>query len=95
MRDDGTFGATPVRNGKGPDFASTALLWGILYNSGQFESTGNARYYGSVIGESGVGENAPAAGTPEFYWDESIAESWPPAEWDLPRVVITRWETDL
>ena len=95
LLDDGTFGASAVRNGKGPDFASTALMWGILYNSGQFEATGNARYYGSVVGESGVGENSPAAGTPEFYWDESIAENWPPEEWDLPRVVITRWETDL
>jgi len=95
LQDDGTFGASAVRNTRGPSFNSTAALWGILYNTGQFEATGNARYYGSVLAESGIGENAPAAGTPEFYWDQSIVDSWPPAGWNLPRVVITRWETDL
>ena len=32
--------------------------------------------------------------TPTIIWDESIVEDWPPQGWDLPRVVITEWDTD-
>jgi len=70
-------------------------MWGVFYTSGGFDATGNARYYGSVISKSGVGEYHPSAGTPNLYWDENIVKNWPPAGWDLPRVVISRWETDL
>lgn len=94
LQQDGTFGATVVRNSLGRAFTDDANMWGILYNNGEFEATGNAVYYGSVIAKSGVGENSPAAGTPDFYWDESLKDNWPPADWDLPRVVVTRWETD-
>ncbi len=90
-----TYGGAVMRNSKGPDVAGTAAMWGILYNSGMFEATGNATYYGSVISKSGVGEASPAAGTPDLYWDASILTNWPPANWDLPRVIISRWETDL
>jgi len=90
-----TYGGAVMRNSRGPDVAGTAALWGILYTNGDFSATGNATYYGSVIGKSGVGELSPAAGTPDMYWDESILTDWPPADWDLPRVIISRWETDL
>jgi hypothetical protein len=95
LQDDGTMGATAIRNRRGPDIASTAVLWGILYNNGYWNATGNARYYGSIVSKQGVGETGPSAGTPELYWDQSIVDNWPPDGWDLPRVVITRWETDL
>ncbi len=97
MLDDGTHPGTAVavRNGQGPAFNAPANLWGILYNSGKVASTGQAIYYGSVISKSGIGEDSPAAGTPDFWWDEEIVKNWPPATWDLPRVIITRWETDL
>jgi hypothetical protein len=35
------------------------------------------------------------AGTPDLWWDPRIKESWPPAGWELPRVIITKWQTDL
>lgn len=89
------FGGSVMRNSRGPAIASDAVVWGILYNSGYFEATGNARYYGSVISKQGIGETSPAAGTPDLYWDQSIVDNWPPEDWDLPRVVVTRWETDL
>ena len=95
LQDDGTYGASAVRNSRGPEFTDNASMWGILYNNGQWESTGNAIYYGSVVAKSGIGENSPAAGTPEVYWDDTIRTSWPPETWDMPRVLITRWETDL
>ena len=89
------YGGGVMRNDKGPDVAGTAALWGILFNNGRFSPTGNATYYGSVVAKSGVGDTAPAAGTPQMYWDESIIRDWPPSTWELPRVMITRWETDL
>lgn len=97
LQDDETMGGpgTEVRNTRGPSIATTAVLWGILYNNGYYEATGNARYYGSVISKQGVGETGPTAGTPEIYWDQTIVDNWPPPGWDLPRVVISRWETDL
>lgn len=86
---------TPVRNPKGPSVAGEAVVWGILYTAGEFNATGNANYHGSVVSKTSVGENSPAAGTPHIYWDETIQDDWPPAGWELPRVVITQWETDL
>lgn len=88
------FGGSVQWNSKGPSFAADALLWGVLYTSGQFDAQGNARYYGSVVTYAGT--TAPtSAGTPDFYWDPSLKDSWPPLGWDLPRVIITRWQTDL
>ncbi|MDH3592778.1 MAG: hypothetical protein OER88_12910, partial [Planctomycetota bacterium] len=95
LQNDGTVGATAVRNTRGPSFTEDANVWGILFNSGQFEATGNGTFFGSVVAESGIGENSPAAGTPQFYWDESILSDWPPSNWNMPRVAISRWETDL
>ena len=96
MADDGTTGSgIAVRNSNGPEVNGTASLWGILYTNGYWDAQGNATYYGSVISKSGIGEASPTAGTPNLYWDEDIIKNWPPEDWDLPRVVITRWETDL
>ena len=89
------FGGSVTYNAIGPTFTDTANFWGVMYSSGRVSPTGNARYFGSVIARSGVGDTSPAAGTADFYWDESILRNWPPASWDLPRVVITRWETDF
>ena len=90
-----TFGGAVMRNDKGPDIAGTAVLWGILFNNGYFDASGNAVYYGSVVSKQGIGELDPASGTPDLYWDESIVtDKWPPDDWDLPRVVVTRWETE-
>lgn len=89
------FGGGVSYNAIGPTFTDEVNFWGILYNNGRVAPTGNIRYFGSVIAKSGIGDTSPAAGTPEFYWDESISRDWPPASWDLPRVVITRWETDF
>ncbi len=96
MLDDGsTGGGVPVRNRNGPEVAGQAVMWGILYNNGYWDSTGNAQYYGSVVSYQGIGEISPSAGTPDLYWDEDIIKNWPPATWDMPRVIISRWETDL
>jgi hypothetical protein len=94
--DFGNGGGGPVWNAKGKVLPTSvdALLWGVLYTSGQFDAQGNAVYYGSVVTYAGT--MAPtSAGTPDFYWDPSLKDNWPPIGWDLPRVIITRWQTDL
>jgi hypothetical protein len=93
-QNDGSIGANPVRNHRGPDMVDEALVWGILFNNGYYDATGNGVYYGSLISVQGIGWFSPSAGTPDHYWDESLRD-WPPASWDLPRVAITRWETDI
>lgn len=94
--DFGNGGGGPVWNSKGkvlPDPVN-ALLWGIFYTSGQFDAQGNAVYYGSVVTYAGT-TSPTSAGTPDFYWDPTLKDNWPPIGWDLPRVIITRWQTDL
>ncbi len=90
-----TLGGSVMRNARGPAFNDLSSVWGILYNNGYFDATGNAVYYGSVVSYEGVGTTSPAAGTPDLYWDQTIIDAWPPDDWDLPRVIVTRWETDL
>jgi hypothetical protein len=95
LQDDGSHGGLAVRNKRGPVIEDEAILWGILYTNGYYDSTGNGTYYGTVISKQGIGETSPSAGTPEHYWDESLEDDFPPGDWGLPRVTITRWETDI
>jgi len=86
--------ANPVYNAKGPNISGqTAIVWGLLYNSGDFDCQGRPMYFGSVVTHSGM--NGLMAGTPDLFWDTDLKDNWPPPGWDLPRVIITRWETDL
>lgn len=86
---------TPARNPRGPDLTRSVSFQGILYTSGTFEATGPATYYGSVIARTGVVQEIEdgTAPTPTLYWDESIRTGWPPPGWELPRLIVTRWET--
>lgn len=95
LQHDGSKGGLPVRNERGPSFAAEALVWGLLYNNGYYDATGNGIYYGTVISKQGIGWYSPSSGTPKHYWDDSLRSNFPPFGWDLPRVTITRWETDI
>jgi hypothetical protein len=67
---------------------------GVFYTSGSFDATGNAIYYGSVVAKEGM--TGGSAGTPDVFFDERLVKGeWPPPEYELPRVIITSWETDL
>ena len=68
-------------------------MWGLLYVSGTFDSQGTPLYYGSVVTKAGM--NGSMAGTPDIFWDTDLKDNWPPPGWELPRVIITRWQTDL
>lgn len=67
------------------------VLNGVFYNEGEFDSQGNARYFGSVLINGDVG----STGTNEVWFDERlIKDEWPPASWPFPRVFITAVRTD-
>jgi len=84
----------PVRNARGPSVTHDAIVWGILYVAGQFDAGGTPYYNGSVITYAGTETGARTAGTANLYWDPTLKDNWPPPGWDLPRVILTRWQTD-
>ncbi len=89
-----TFGGSAMWNSRGPVITGQeAIVWGVLYVSGDFDCQGTPQYFGSVVTKSGM--NGKMAGTPDLFWDTDIKDNWPPPGWELPRVIITRWETDL
>jgi hypothetical protein len=59
---------------------------GVVYNEGDYSSTGNAAYYGSVV----VGGTVDPKGTQEIWYDACLAsDCWPPKHIPFPRVMIT------
>ena len=87
-------GPHAVWNAKGPAYLHDAILWGILYVAGQFDASGTPYYDGSVITYAGTPTGVKTAGTANLYWDPTIRDNWPPVDWNMPRVIITRWQTD-
>lgn len=83
----------PVKDNTGLPFQASVITDGVFYTSGTFEAQGNANYYGSVVAQKGV---IDGAGTPGFYFDESLVKgNWPPKGMGMPRVVISSWQTNL
>ncbi len=69
----------------------TAAVDGVIYMEGEFDSTGNAHYYGAVI----AAQYVDPKGTPTIYYDEALKKgSWPPPGIGLPRVFVTSVQTD-
>lgn len=65
------------------------ILYGILYNEGDYGSQGNATYYGSVLIQGTVS----GTGTPDIWFDEKLIKgSWAPP--NMPRVVVYNEQTD-
>ena len=88
-----TYTTTLAREILGPPFQAPVNMYGVFYTSGHFDAQGNFSYYGSAVAKRGIG---PSAGTPDFWWDDRIAQGqWPPPGLALPRVVISRWEVEL
>lgn len=85
--------ATPVRDPIGLPFQTTVVMDGVFYTSGAFSAQGNAIYYGSMVANQGV---LNGGGTPALYFDESlITGGWPRKGMNMPRVVVSSWQTDL
>jgi hypothetical protein len=92
----GSSDSDPVWNERGPVINAPAMVEGILYNKGYFDCRGTGNYYGAVVTARNVWPKSSVMDSPHIYWDASLAEDdWVPDVWGLPRVMITRWETDL
>ena len=64
-----------------------------MYNSGTFTATGNALYFGSFVAQQGV---IDGGGNPGFYFDESLVKgNWPRKGMNMPRVIVSSWQTGL
>lgn len=82
----------PVQDAVGLPFQDTLALDGVLYSSGTVTAAGNAIFFGSIIAEQGV---IGGSGNPRFYFDESLMTgNWPRKGMDVPRVIVTAWQTD-
>jgi len=69
-----------VNNSAAPGFD------GVLYNEGNYNSTGNAAYFGSVV----VGGTVNPKGTQEIWYDAClVSDCWPPPRIPFPRVMVT------
>ena len=65
---------------------SAISVEGVVYNEGNYTSTGNTAYYGSVV----VSGTVSPQGTQEIWYDACLAEDcWPPKHIPFPRVMIT------
>jgi len=83
----------PVKDNYGLPFQASIAVDGVMFTSGHFTAQGNAIYFGSVVAEQGVDHGG---GTPGFYFDESLIKgNWPRKGMNLPRVVVSSWQTDL
>ena len=83
----------PKRDDTGLPFQSTVLLDGVMYTSGAFTSSGNALYFGSFVTQQGL---ISGGGNPGFYFDESLVKGgWPRKGMNMPRVVVSSWQTGL
>jgi hypothetical protein len=61
---------------------------GILFNEGNYSSSGNAAYFGAVL----VRGTVSATGTPNVYFDARLLKGTPPR--NMPRVTIYSLDTD-
>ena len=65
------------------------ILYGILYNEGQYGGQGNVDYFGSVL----IQDIVAATGTADVWFDEKLIKgSWAPPR--MPRVIVFSEQTD-
>lgn len=65
------------------------ILYGILYNEGQYGGQGNVDYFGSVL----IQDQVAASGTADVWFDEKLIKgTWAPP--NMPRVIVFSEQTD-
>jgi hypothetical protein len=70
---------------------SSPIVDGVLYNEGDFDTQGNANYFGSIL----INGNIRGTGTPEVWFDEMLIKGgWQDKFKELPRVFVTAHETE-
>jgi hypothetical protein len=68
-----------------------AIMDGVLYNEGDYDTQGDAAYFGSIL----INGNIVGTGSPEVWFDEYLVKGgWQDKFKDLPRCYITSHQTD-
>ena len=75
----------------GANSNSNPVLDGVLYNEGNYNSQGNAIYYGSVL----IWGTVDGTGNPDVFYDYKLSTGdWQDRFENLPRTIVTSLETD-
>ena len=83
-----------ARDSQGIPFTDTIAFQGVIYIQGTFQMTGNMSVFGALVTKGGMVTGS--AGTPDVYFDERLIKGgWPPPELDLPRTMITFWQSEM
>lgn len=73
------------------DLGDGPILDGVFYTEGDFDSSGNGIYYGSVL----VWGTVDGTGNPDLFYDFKLSTGdWQERFQNLPRTIITSIETD-
>ena len=84
-----------ARDDQGPPFLGNVHFQGVFYIRGTFEFTGNMNVFGAIVTRGGMSTTL-GAGTPDVWFDERLVKGgWPPPELQLPRTMVTVWETNM
>jgi len=88
-----SYTTSTARDDNGPPILSPMNWDGVIYTSGSWDAQGNGRFFGSIVTRMGV---TGSAGTADVWFDERLIKGlWPPADLNLPRTMVTVWQTDL
>jgi len=89
-----TYTTSTARDDQGIPISQDINWYGVIYTSGTWDAQGNGTFFGSIVTRRGV--LGGTSGTPDVWFDERLIKGqWPPADLDLPRTMVTVWQTDL
>ena len=88
-----TYTTSTGRDDQGIPILHPVNWYGVVYTSGTWSAAGNGNFFGSIVTRLGV---ISSGGTPDIWFDERLIKGqWPPPDLQLPRTMITVWQTDL
>ncbi|HEY3175593.1 MAG TPA: pilus assembly PilX N-terminal domain-containing protein [Candidatus Polarisedimenticolia bacterium] len=89
-----SYTTSTLRDDNGIPMLKDINWYGVIYTSGTWDAQGNGTFFGSIVTRMGV--LGGTGGTPDVWFDERLIKGqWPPSDLELPRTMVTVWQTDL
>jgi len=89
-----TYTTSTAHDDQGIPILQPINWYGVIYTSGTWDAQGNGLFFGSIVTRNGV--LGGTSGTPDVWFDERLVKGqWPPDDLQLPRTMVTVWQTDL
>lgn len=89
-----SYTTSTARDDQGIPILTTINWYGVIYTSGTWDAQGNGKFFGSIVTRRGV--LGGTGGTPDLWFDERLIKGqWPPPDIQLPRTMVTVWQTDM